>query len=125
MTNKEQAQAALEAIKELGQAACLFELGEHNYTIIAALESMAGDGVIVAEHSNAEKAIIERAIDRMGWDEIHAFHNQKEQSVYEDAGGYILRKIKALFGIPVPDNTIFTYKEACKAMLSTTEKTRR
>lgn len=65
-------------------------------------------------------AAAERAIDRMGWDEIHAFQDRLGQSPYEDAGGFMLRKIKRLFGIcpdPLP-----TYQEAARAMLAEARK---
>jgi hypothetical protein len=60
-------------------------------------------------------AACERAIDRMGWPEINAFMGEPGQSPYEDAGGYLLRTIKALFGIK-PDK-LETYREAAHRMV--------
>ena len=59
---------------------------------------------------------VEAAIDRMGWPEINAYHAelQRGQDVREDAGGYFIRAIKALFGIKGPDE-IVTYQEAARA----------
>jgi hypothetical protein len=62
-----------------------------------------------------EMAIVERVIDRMGWDEIHAFQEHLGQDVREDAGGLMLRKIKRLFGIR--RDTVQTYQDAARAML--------
>lgn len=60
--------------------------------------------------------ILEQAIDEMGWEEINAFKNQEGQSIYEDAGGYFLRKIKCLFGI-YPQDEIVTYQKAAKRLI--------
>ena len=66
-----------------------------------------------------ERQILCEAIDRMGWPEIHAFHAElkKGQSVYEDAGGYMMRCIGRLFGV-APREEIVTYQQAVKAMLA-------
>jgi hypothetical protein len=65
----------------------------------------------------ARRQALEEAIDRMGWPEIHAFEDElrKGQGVREDAGGFMLRAIKALFGLK-PD-TVETYRNAMRAML--------
>jgi hypothetical protein len=65
-----------------------------------------------------ELAALERAIDRMGWREIDAFHAElrKGQDVYEDAGGYFMRAIRALFGIAPPD-PVLTYQNAARALV--------
>jgi len=65
----------------------------------------------------ARREALEEAIDRMGWPEIHAFEDElrKGQGVREDAGGFMLRAIKALFGLK-PD-TVETYRDAMRAML--------
>jgi hypothetical protein len=74
-------------------------------------------------HDIAEKleelAAIERAIDRMGWPEIHAFQEElrKGQDIYEDAGGYFIRAIKALFGVR-PGDPVTAYQDAARAMLA-------
>ena len=60
---------------------------------------------------------LERAVDDMGWPEILSFEAElrKGQGVREDAGGFMLRAIKALFGLK-PD-TVETYRDAMRAML--------
>jgi len=66
----------------------------------------------------SEKQILEAAIDRMGWPEIHAFQDElrKGQDMREDAGGFMIRAIKALFGIR-RDDPIVTYQDAARAMV--------
>ena len=66
----------------------------------------------------SEKEILEAAIDRMGWPEIREFQKELErgQGIREDAGGFMLRAIKALFGIQ-PSEGIETYQEACRRMV--------
>jgi hypothetical protein len=66
----------------------------------------------------SEQFILEKAIDRMGWEEINAFNEQlaRGQGVYEDAGGFFLRAIKYLFGIK-PKITVLTYQDAARALL--------
>jgi hypothetical protein len=66
-----------------------------------------------------EREALEAAIDRMGWTEIHAFDEEmrKGQGVYEDAGGYIMRGIRRLFGLPEKDREIVTYQKAASAMV--------
>ena len=65
-----------------------------------------------------ELDLLERAIDRMGWPEIHAFQQEcrRGQDVYEDAGGYMIRCIKTLFGIK-PRDPVQTYQDAARAMV--------
>lgn len=72
------------------------------------------------QSGGCESAIIETAIDRMGWDEINAFYEEtrRGQSIYEDAGGYMLRCIKRLFGLP-PQDDVVTYQKAARAMFRT------
>jgi hypothetical protein len=62
-----------------------------------------------------EDDALERAIDRMGWAEINAFNERAYQDVYEDAGGFLLRKIKRLFGIR--RDPVLTYQDAARAMV--------
>src|SRR5690606_27629603 len=71
---------------------------------------------------DAERRACEQAIERMGWPEIHAFRAelQRGQSVYEDAGGFFLRAIRRLFGLPVRD-TVVTYQDAARAALAKAE----
>lgn len=66
-----------------------------------------------------ERQLLEDAVARMGWPEIHAFHEEmrKGQSIYEDAGGYFLRGLRRLFGLPQIDEEIITYRRAAKAMV--------
>jgi len=66
-----------------------------------------------------EREALENAINRMGWDEIHAFQNElrKGQDIYEDAGGFFMRAIKALFGIK-PTDTVTTYQDAARALVT-------
>jgi hypothetical protein len=44
-----------------------------------------------------QRALLESAIDRMGWPEINAFHAElkRGQDVREDAGGFIIRCLEA------------------------------
>lgn len=76
--------------------------------ILAAL-TRSSDGV------GEDLAACERAIERMGWPEIDAFMREPGQSPREDAGGYLLRKIKTLFGIK-PDK-LETYREAATRLV--------
>lgn len=70
----------------------------------------------------AEREACERAIEQMGWPEIHAFHAElgRGQSVYEDAGGFFLRAFRRLLRMPIRDR-IVTYREAARAALAETE----
>jgi hypothetical protein len=68
-----------------------------------------------------EAEALERAIDRMGWPEIHAFNERLSQDVYEDAGGFIIRKIKRLFGIR--RDTVLSYQDAARAMVAAANAT--
>lgn len=66
------------------------------------------------EYSTTERRILELAVDRMGWDEIHAFNHElnRGQDVREDAGGYIMRAIRRLFGLGTNMETVENYKSA-------------
>lgn len=66
-----------------------------------------------------ELALMERAIDRMGWPEIRAFEAELDrgQDVHEDAGGFMLRAIRALFGLPSPKASVLTYQAAARSMV--------
>lgn len=72
------------------------------------------------------RAALEAAIDRMGWPEIHAFQDElrKGQDVREDAGGFMLRAIKALFGI-TPTDPVTTYQQAARALVDAALKENR
>lgn len=63
---------------------------------------------------------MDAAIDRMGWDEIDAFNAERMrgQSIYEDAGGFMHRCFRRLFGLPpLPDRQVVTYQRAARAMI--------
>lgn len=67
-----------------------------------------------------ERELLEQAIDRMGWPEIHAFRDEmkKGQGIYEDAGGYMMRAFRRLFGLPQVDADVVTYQRAARAMVA-------
>jgi len=67
--------------------------------------------------------VLEAAIDEMGWTEIDAYYDErrKGQSIYEDAGGYMLRCLGRLFGVK-PKDEIINYQQAAKAMIETAKK---
>lgn len=69
--------------------------------------------------AEVERAALERAIDRMGWPEIRAFHAELDrgQDVHEDAGGFMMRAVRALFGLPSPKVAVETYQAAARAMI--------
>lgn len=67
--------------------------------------------------SGVVESVANTLIDEMGWPEIHAFNHDYGQSVYEDAGGFFLRKIGRLIGSK-PKHEIVTYQSAMKAMLA-------
>lgn len=70
-------------------------------------------------HSGDRKALLEEAVDRMGWPEIHAFQNElrRGQDIREDAGGFMMRAIRRLFGLPSPFNEVETYRQAMAKMI--------
>ena len=88
---------------------CLF-LSEHSpeYAAVQIAEAI----------EQAEREACERAIDRMGWDEIGAYNREmrKGQSVFEDAGGYLMRGLACLFGVK-PKDEVVSYQDAARAML--------
>lgn len=61
--------------------------------------------------------------ERLGWSEINAFNAElhKGQSVFEDAGGYFIRCILALFGIKKPAAKIVSYQDAARSLLAESE----
>ena len=85
---------------------------------IAALEKALHEARLYSQ--DGERAVLERAIARMGWPEIKAFRDQLElgQDIYEDAGGFMMRAIRRLFGLPAPD-LIVTHQDAALAMVAT------
>ena len=56
--------------------------------------------------------------DDLGWEDIGRFNAEmrKGQSIYEDAGGFLVRGIMALFG-KQSDHEVMTYQRAAKALL--------
>ena len=66
-----------------------------------------------------EAEILEAAIDRMGWVEINAYRAElrKGQDISEDAGGFMLRALKALFGIK-PIDPVVNYQNAARALVA-------
>lgn len=95
-------------------AVFLEEYGATSYAAVQIAEAI----------DDAEKTGAARAVDRMGWPEINAFHEDmaRGQSIYEDAGGFMLRCIRRLFGLPpLPDREVVTYQEAARAMLRARE----
>ena len=71
----------------------------------------------------SEREILEAAIDRMGWPEIRAFNEERKkgQDIYEDAGGFWMRAIRRLFGLPSPYSEIETYQQAARRMVAEAE----
>lgn len=62
--------------------------------------------------------------DDLGWPDIHRFQNamRNGQGVCEDAGGFWVRCIKALFGIKA--DPVETYQEAVRRLLEEVGRTR-
>jgi hypothetical protein len=82
-------------------------------------EARAFLAVQIAEAiEQSERDALERAVDRMGWPEIHAFRAELHmgQGVREDAGGYFMRAIRALLGIR-PRDPVLTYRTAARALI--------
>lgn len=76
--------------------------------------------------TESERRVLEAAIDRMGWPEIRAFRAElaKGQGIYEDAGGYLMRCYRRLFGLPEIDREVITYQRAARAMVEQAMKDR-
>lgn len=66
------------------------------------------------------RAALEAAVEQMGWPEINAFRAEmsKGQSIYEDAGGYFMRGLRRLFGLPEVDEEVITYRRAAQEMIA-------
>lgn len=86
--------------------------------------ALTGTGTLKIRHDGAsapanEREALEHAIERMGWPEIHAFDDElrRGQSIFEDAGGYMLRCIRRLFGLPQVDERVVTYQRAARALV--------
>lgn len=67
-----------------------------------------------------EAEVLDAAVERMGWPEIHAFQNElrRGQDIREDAGGFWMRAIRRLFGLPSPYSEIETYQQAARRMVA-------
>lgn len=67
-----------------------------------------------------EYQALERAVERMGWPEIHAFYEERKkgQSLNEDAGGFAIRALGRLFGV-APKTEVETYQAAARRMIET------
>jgi hypothetical protein len=65
------------------------------------------------------RAALDAATEAMGWPEINAFKAEihKGQSIFEDAGGYWMRALRRLFGLPAQDEEVINYQRAAKAMV--------
>lgn len=95
-----------------GDTSCMAEGIRERFASLPLPESRTEPQEVV----EADLAACDRAIERMGWDEIRAFMGEPGQSPYEDAGGHLLRKIKTLFGIK-PDR-LETYREAARRLVA-------
>lgn len=86
-----------------------------------ALETYAQEA---AKWRVSEQEILECVVDRLGWPEINAFNTElrKGQSVYEDGGGYFIRAMRRLFGLPKKDEEVINYQQALKSALARAEK---
>ena len=80
--------------------------------------TLLGAAIQLERKIETEETILEDAIDRMGWPEIHAFQEelQRGQGVCEDAGGFFMRAIRRLFGRPKMEGVV-TYQEAARALV--------
>jgi hypothetical protein len=92
--------------------------------IAEAIESGDYDGIQMHKPTT-ERSLLEAAVDRMGWPEIHAFQNElrKGQDYREDAGGFMMRAIRRLFGLPAPQEDVVNYQQAAKAMIDAASQT--
>lgn len=99
------------------------EVAEYRHRAEAVARWLEAHGYVIrpAAGLDAEtrKAIIEETIDQLGWPEIHAFQDElrKGQDIREDAGGFMLRAIKALLGIR-RDDQVTTYQQAARALVA-------
>jgi hypothetical protein len=75
------------------------------------------DEVADMYRKDAESAL-EAACNAISWPQIHAYHEElrRGQDIYEDAGGFFQRAIRALLGKPSLD-PIVSYREAARALL--------
>ncbi len=66
---------------------------------------------------------LEAAINSMGWPDINAYHAElrRGQSIDEDAGGFMMRAIRRLFGLAQKPDPVVTYQQAARALLRVPE----
>lgn len=69
--------------------------------------------------AEVERSALEDAVDRMGWPEINAYYAELNlgQGIDEDAGGYFLRALRRLFGLPSNRKAVERYQVAARAMI--------
>ena len=93
------------------------DLGARAADAVLALAN--GDAALTDRIPATDAEVLERAIERMGWPEIRAFEEElsRGQDVHEDAGGFMLRAIRGLFGLPSPAASVLTYQAAARAMV--------
>jgi hypothetical protein len=99
-------------------------LAGENKKLLSDLRSYQSAMKIIGEaNKEGEQQALERAIDRMGWPEIRAFQDQlrEGQDAFEDAGGFWLRAIKALFGIH-PIDPVTNHQNAARALFEAASK---
>lgn len=79
-----------------------------------------GSELVWHDGPDQERQILEAAVDRMGWPEIRAYQTElrKGQDIYEDAGGFFMRALRRLFGLPNPYSEVVTYQDAARAMIA-------
>lgn len=78
------------------------------------------EAVQAVEVPSARDGIYTIDVNMIGWQEIRAFEAALAhgQSVYEDAGGFMVRALRSLLGIkPDPDARVHTYRAAAMALL--------
>jgi hypothetical protein len=98
------------------EQAILFSVGLDPDTARFVADQLERQGYVLGR----EQDILERAIDRMGWPEIHAYQHElrRGQDIYEDAGGFFMRAIRRLFGLPSPYDEVTTYQDAARALVA-------
>lgn len=87
---------------------------------MADLETTVKLDVTIPAGSDVERAVLENAVNRMGWPEINAFKSElrKGQDYREDAGGFWMRAIRRLFGLPEATDEVVNYQEAGRKLIA-------
>ena len=77
-------------VRALGAA-----ISRREWSEVEAAHAALRDRARIGAVSDAELSAMERAIERMGWPEIHGFEAElfRGQDIHEDAGGYLMRAI--------------------------------